>query len=180
MTVRLAINGFGRVGRSVLRAAHEQHADVEVVAVNDLVDPATLAHLLKYDSVYGRFPGHVAAGDGAIVIDGVAIRTLAETDPLALPWEELGVDVVIESTGRLRTRAGAAQHLEAGARKVIISAPAKGTEPPGRDARAGRELRRGLRPRERTTSSRTPRARPTASHRSRWCCTTRSASSTGR
>ena len=130
MTVRLAINGFGRVGRSVLRAAHEQHADVEVVAINDLVDPATLAHLLKYDSVYGRFPGDVAAGDGAIVIDGVAVRTLAETDPLALPWEELGVDVVIESTGHLRTRAGAAQHLQAGARKVIISAPAKGSEPP--------------------------------------------------
>jgi glyceraldehyde 3-phosphate dehydrogenase len=130
MSVRVAINGFGRVGRSVLRAAHEQGADIEVVAVNDLVDAATLAHLLKYDSVYGRFPGQVAAAAGGIVVDGVEVRTLAETDPRALPWEELEVDVVIESTGALRTRAAAAQHLEAGARKVIISAPAKGAEPP--------------------------------------------------
>jgi glyceraldehyde 3-phosphate dehydrogenase len=130
MPVRVAINGFGRVGRSVLRAAYEQDADIEVVAVNDLVDAATLAHLLKYDSVYGPFPGQVAVDAEGIVVDGVQVRTLAETDPLALPWEELGVDVVIESTGALRTRAGAAQHLEAGARKVIISAPAKGTEPP--------------------------------------------------
>jgi glyceraldehyde 3-phosphate dehydrogenase len=130
MPVRVAINGFGRVGRGVLRAAHEQGADLEVVAVNDLVDAATLAHLLKYDSVYGRFPGKVAADRGGIVVDGIQVRTLAEADPLALPWEELGVDVVIESTGRLRTRAGAAQHLTAGARKVIISAPAKGADPP--------------------------------------------------
>jgi glyceraldehyde 3-phosphate dehydrogenase len=129
MPVRVAINGFGRVGRSVLRAAHENDADIEVVAVNDLVAAATLAHLLKYDSVYGRFPGEVAVEDENIVIDGVHVRTLAQTDPLTLPWSELGVDVVIESTGRLRTRAGAAQHLEAGARKVIISAPAKGAEP---------------------------------------------------
>jgi glyceraldehyde 3-phosphate dehydrogenase len=127
--VRVAINGFGRVGRSVLRAAYEQGADIDVVAINDLVDPRTLAHLLKYDSVFGRFPGEVVAEDGNIVIDGVPMRALAETDPLALPWEELGVEVVIESTGRLRTRAGAAQHLQAGARKVIISAPAKGAEP---------------------------------------------------
>ena len=129
MPVRVAINGFGRVGRSVLRAAHEQDADIAVVAVNDLVDAGTLAHLLKYDSVYGRFAGDVAVEDGNIVIDGVQVHTLAQTDPLALPWAELGVDVVIESTGRLRTRAGAAQHLEAGAHKVIISAPAKGDEP---------------------------------------------------
>src|ERR1700727_248201 len=106
MSLRVAINGFGRVGRSVFRAAHEQDADIEVVAVNDLVDAGTLAHLLKYDSVYGRFPGDVAVEDGNIVIDGVHVRTLAQTDPLALPWNELGVDVVIESTGRLRTRAG--------------------------------------------------------------------------
>ncbi len=130
MTVRVAINGFGRVGRCVMRAAHEQEADVQVVAVNDLVGGATLAHLLKYDSVYGRFPGEVALDAGDIVVDETRVRTLAETDPLKLPWEELGVDVVIESTGRLRTRAGAAQHLTAGAHKVIISAPAKGTEPP--------------------------------------------------
>jgi glyceraldehyde 3-phosphate dehydrogenase len=129
MSVRVAINGFGRVGRSVLRAAYEQKADVDVVAVNDLVDARTLAHLLKYDSVYGHFPGEVGVEDEDIVIDGVHVRTLAETDPLSLPWGELDVDVVIESTGRLRTRAGAAAHLEAGARKVIISAPAKGSEP---------------------------------------------------
>ena len=129
MSVRVAINGFGRVGRSVLRAAHEQHADIEVVAINDLVDANTLAHLLKYDSVYGRFQGAVTVEGASIVIDGVPVRTLAETNPLALPWQELGVEVVIESTGRLRTRAAAAQHLQAGARKVIISAPAKGAEP---------------------------------------------------
>jgi glyceraldehyde 3-phosphate dehydrogenase len=130
MPVRVAINGFGRVGRTVVRAAHEQDADIEIVAVNDLVDPRTLAHLLKYDSVFGRFPGSVSAEEDAIVIDGVRVRALAQADPLALPWGELDVDVVIESTGRLRTREGAAKHLEAGARKVIISAPTKGSEPP--------------------------------------------------
>ncbi|MEO6857317.1 MAG: type I glyceraldehyde-3-phosphate dehydrogenase [Solirubrobacteraceae bacterium] len=130
MSVRMAINGFGRVGRNVLRAAHENQADIEVVAVNDLVDSATLAHLLKYDSVYGRFPDRVEAEGDGLAIGDTHVRALAEADPLALPWAELGVDVVIESTGRLRTRAGAAQHLEAGARKVIISAPAKGAEHP--------------------------------------------------
>jgi glyceraldehyde 3-phosphate dehydrogenase len=130
MPVRVAINGFGRVGRCFLRAAHEHHADVEVVAVNDLVDAGTLAHLLKYDSVFGRFPGEVNVTDEGIEIDGRTVCTLAENDPGRLPWDELSVDVVIESTGRYRTRAAAAQHLEAGARKVIISAPAKGTEPP--------------------------------------------------
>jgi glyceraldehyde 3-phosphate dehydrogenase len=129
MPVRVAINGFGRVGRTVLRAAYQQEADIEVVAVNDLVDAATLAHLLKYDSVFGRFPGAVSVEEGSIVIDGVSIRALAQSDPLTMPWEELDVDVVIESTGRLRTREGAAKHLLAGARKVIISAPAKGSEP---------------------------------------------------
>ena len=130
MSLRVAINGFGRVGRSVLRAAHEQGADLEFVAVNDLADARTLALLLKYDSVFGRFPGDVEATDDGIAIDGAVVRVLAEADPTALPWSELGVDVVIESTGRLRTRAAAAQHLEAGASKVIISAPAKGDEPP--------------------------------------------------
>jgi glyceraldehyde 3-phosphate dehydrogenase len=130
MPVRVAINGFGRIGRSVLRAAHERAADVEVVAVNDLVDPDTLAHLLRYDSVFGRFPAHLAAADGAIEVDGRAVRTLAETNPVKLPWAELEVDVVIESTGRFRTREAAGKHLEAGARKVIISAPAKGDQPP--------------------------------------------------
>jgi glyceraldehyde 3-phosphate dehydrogenase len=129
MPVRVAINGFGRVGRSFLRAAHAHNADIEVVAVNDLAEPTMLAQLLKYDSVYGRFPGEVVVEDGGISVDGVQVRALAETDPAALPWAELGVDVVIESTGRFRTRAAAAQHLEAGARKVIISAPAKGDVP---------------------------------------------------
>jgi glyceraldehyde 3-phosphate dehydrogenase len=130
MPTRVAINGFGRIGRGFLRAAHEHGTDIEVVAVNDLVEPATLAHLLKYDSVYGRFPGEVAAADGAIEVDGHPIAALAESDPAKLPWRELEVEVVIESTGRYRTRSAVAQHLEAGARKVIISAPAKGDEPP--------------------------------------------------
>ena len=130
MSVRVAINGFGRVGRCFLRSAYEQDANIEVVAINDLVEAPTLAHLLQYDSVFGRFPGDVAVQNGGIAIEGTEIRAFAETDPSALPWKELGVDVVIESTGRFRTRAGAEQHLAAGARKVIISAPAKGTEPP--------------------------------------------------
>ena len=130
MSVRVAINGFGRVGRCVMRAAQENGADVEIVAVNDLVDARTLAHLLKYDSVYGRFPARIEAADDGFLIGGTRVRAFAEREPAALPWADLGVDVVIESTGKLRTRAGAAQHLEAGARKVIISAPAKGSEPP--------------------------------------------------
>jgi glyceraldehyde 3-phosphate dehydrogenase len=129
MAVRVAINGFGRVGRSFLRAAREQNADIEVVAVNDLTDSDTLAQLLKYDSVFGRFPGEVVAEDGGISVDGVHVRALAEKDVAALPWSELEIDVVIESTGRFRTRPAAAAHLDAGARKVIISAPAKGGEP---------------------------------------------------
>jgi glyceraldehyde 3-phosphate dehydrogenase (phosphorylating) len=130
MPVRVAINGFGRVGRCFLRAAYEQDAAVEVVAVNDVVDAATLAHLLTYDSVFGRFPGRVEAVEGGFDIDGHRIHAYAETDPRALPWSEDGIDVVIESTGHLRTREAAAQHLDAGAKKVIISAPAKGSEPP--------------------------------------------------
>ena len=130
MPVRIAINGFGRVGRCTLRAALLTGADLEVVAINDLVDNATLAHLFKYDSVYGRFPATVTATDEGIMVDDQLVRTYAEPEPAQLPWADLDVDVVIESTGRFRTRAGAAQHLEAGARKVIISAPAKGEEPP--------------------------------------------------
>jgi glyceraldehyde 3-phosphate dehydrogenase len=127
MPVRVGINGFGRIGRNVFRAAHESGADVEVVAVNDITDTKTLAHLLKYDSVYGPFPGTVEVGEGTITIDGREVRTLAERDPAALPWSDLGVDVVIESTGFFTKRPDAAKHLEAGAKKVIISAPA--TEP---------------------------------------------------
>jgi glyceraldehyde 3-phosphate dehydrogenase len=127
MSVRVAVNGFGRTGRAAFRAAHESGADIEWVAVNDVAEPALLAHLLKYDTVYGPFPGVVEAADGAIVVDGHRIATPMEADPSRLPWQELEVDVVIESTGRFRKRADAEKHLHAGARKVIVSAPA--TEP---------------------------------------------------
>jgi glyceraldehyde 3-phosphate dehydrogenase len=129
MPTRVAINGFGRIGRGLLRAAIERQADIEIVAVNDVADPATLAHLLAFDSVYGRFPGVVTAREGSIEIDGRAIAATAHRDPGELPWEAHDVDVVIESTGRFRTRADAAKHLGAGASKVILSAPAKGSEP---------------------------------------------------
>jgi glyceraldehyde 3-phosphate dehydrogenase len=125
--VKVGINGFGRIGRNLFRAAHEAGAELDIVAVNDITDVATLAHLLKYDSILGRFPGEVAEGDGAIVVDGNEIKVLAERDPAALPWGDLGVEVVIESTGLFTKREDASKHLDAGARKVIISAPA--TEP---------------------------------------------------
>jgi glyceraldehyde 3-phosphate dehydrogenase len=125
MAVKVGINGFGRIGRNVFRAAHAAGADLEFVAVNDLTDPATLAHLLKYDSILGRFPGEVAVDGDSISVDGTAIKVLSERDPAALPWSDLGVDVVIESTGFFTARDDAAKHLAAGARKVIISAPAK-------------------------------------------------------
>jgi glyceraldehyde 3-phosphate dehydrogenase len=121
---RVAINGFGRIGRNVLRAAYLRQAPIEIVAINDLTDPKTLAHLLKYDSVLGRFGHQVEVTDGGIAIDGKEIRVLAERDPAALPWKELDVPVVLESTGFFTSRDGASKHLEAGASKVIISAPA--------------------------------------------------------
>jgi glyceraldehyde 3-phosphate dehydrogenase len=124
MAVRVGINGFGRIGRNVFRAAYEQGADIEWLAVNDLVDPPTIAHLLKYDSNYGPFPGKVEATDTGFRVDGHEIRVLAERDPAALAWGELGAEVVIESTGLFTDRENAAKHLEAGARKVVISAPA--------------------------------------------------------
>jgi glyceraldehyde 3-phosphate dehydrogenase len=127
MAVKVGINGFGRIGRNVFRAAYAAEADIEFVAVNDLVDPATMAHLLKYDSILGRFPGEVEAGDGAISVNGREIKMLSERDPAELGWGDLGVDVVIESTGFFTKREDAAKHLDAGAKKVIISAPA--TEP---------------------------------------------------
>jgi glyceraldehyde 3-phosphate dehydrogenase len=129
MPLRIAINGFGRIGRAVLRAAIEREADYRIVAVNDVADADTLAHLLAFDSVYGRFPGEVRARDGMIEAGGHSVIATAYRDPAELPWREFGVDVVIEATGRFRTRADAAKHLEAGARKVILSAPAKGSEP---------------------------------------------------
>jgi glyceraldehyde 3-phosphate dehydrogenase len=124
MSVRVGINGFGRIGRNVFRAAHERNADIEWVGVNDLVDSKTLAHLLKYDSVYGPYPGTVEHTDDAIVVDGKTIKVTAERDPAALPWSDLGADVVIESTGLFTKREDAQKHLDAGAQKVIISAPA--------------------------------------------------------
>jgi glyceraldehyde 3-phosphate dehydrogenase len=127
MAVKVGINGFGRIGRNVFRAAQAAGADLEFVAVNDLVDTATMANLLKYDSILGRFPGEVAVSDGGLSIDGKELKVLSERDPAALPWGDLGVDVVIESTGFFTKREDAAKHLEAGAKKVIISAPA--TEP---------------------------------------------------
>jgi glyceraldehyde 3-phosphate dehydrogenase len=124
MPVRVGINGFGRIGRNVFRAAYERGADIEWVAVNDLVDPATIAHLTKYDSNYGPFPGKVEATDDGFRVDGKELRVLAERDPAALPWGELGADVVIESTGLFTDRENASKHLAAGAKKVVISAPA--------------------------------------------------------
>jgi glyceraldehyde 3-phosphate dehydrogenase len=128
MAVRVGINGFGRIGRNVFRAAHESGADVEIVAVNDITDAGTLGHLLKYDSVYGPFPGEVTVGDGVLTVNGHETKVLAERDPAQLPWSELGVDVVIESTGFFTKREDAAKHLGAGASKVIISAPATGPD----------------------------------------------------
>ncbi len=125
MAVKVGINGFGRIGRNVFRAAQAAGADLEFVAVNDLTDPGTLAHLLKYDSILGRFPGEVEAGEKSISVDGKELEVLSERDPAALPWADLGADVVIESTGLFTGRDDAAKHLEAGAKKVIISAPAK-------------------------------------------------------
>jgi glyceraldehyde 3-phosphate dehydrogenase len=125
MAIRCAINGFGRTGRAAFRAAYERDADIEWVAVNDVVDTRMLAQLLKYDTVYGPFDGTVEATEGAIVVNGTRIETPMEADPAALPWSELGVEVVIESSGRFRSRADAEKHLHAGARKVIVSAPAK-------------------------------------------------------
>ena len=122
--VKVAINGFGRIGRNLFRAAYEAGTELEFVAVNDITDPGTLAHLLRYDSILGRFPGEVEEREGAIAVDGDEIKVLAERDPAALPWSDLGVEVVIESTGLFTKRDDAAKHLEAGAKKVIISAPA--------------------------------------------------------
>jgi glyceraldehyde 3-phosphate dehydrogenase len=125
MAVRVAINGFGRTGRCTFRAAFERGADIEVVGINDLMDSRTLAHLLKYDSVFGRFPGAIEADESSMIVEGQEIPVFAEGDPAGLPWRNLGVEVAIESSGRFRDREGAGKHLEAGARKVIVSAPAE-------------------------------------------------------
>ena len=125
MTARVAINGFGRTGRCALRSAHQRGTDMELVAINDVMDTGTLAHLLRHDSVFGRFPAEVAAGDSTLIVDGREISVFSEADPADLPWGELEIDVVIESTGRFRDRDRAGKHLTAGAQRVIVSAPAK-------------------------------------------------------
>jgi glyceraldehyde 3-phosphate dehydrogenase len=128
MTVSVGINGFGRIGRNFFRAVQKQGADIEIVAVNDLGNQATMAHLLKYDSVLGNLPNDISAVDGGISIDGQLLQVLSERNPADLPWGDLGVDVVIESTGIFTDRDKAAQHLEAGAPLVIVSAPANGAD----------------------------------------------------
>jgi glyceraldehyde 3-phosphate dehydrogenase len=125
MALRAGINGFGRIGRNVFRAAYARGADIEWVGVNDLTDSKTLAHLLKYDSILGTFPGEVEATEDGLLVDGKELKVFAERDPAALPWADAGADVVIESTGLFTDRENAAKHLDAGAKKVIISAPAK-------------------------------------------------------
>lgn len=129
MTIRVGINGFGRIGRQVLKAIQEKYSDtIEVVAFNDLGDLNTMAHLLRYDSTYGRYPGTVEVDTDGLIVDGKKIKALSERDPANLPWGELGVDIVIESTGIFRDKASTTKHLTAGAKKVIISAPAKGED----------------------------------------------------
>ena len=129
MAIRVGINGFGRIGRQVLRAAKQQGvADIDFVAVNDLTHTNTLAHLFKYDSVHRTYQGDVAAGNGSITVDGDEIRVFAEKDPSALPWKDLGVDIVLESTGHFTNADAARKHIDGGAKKVIISAPAKGED----------------------------------------------------
>ncbi|HVA31943.1 MAG TPA: type I glyceraldehyde-3-phosphate dehydrogenase [Gaiellaceae bacterium] len=125
MAPRVAINGFGRTGRAAFRAAHERETEIEWVAINDVAEPEMLAQLLRRDTVYGAFPGTVEVRDGALVVDGARIEAPGLADPAKLPWDELGVDVVIESSGFFRARADAQKHLDAGATKVIVSAPAK-------------------------------------------------------
>ncbi|HZC73944.1 MAG TPA: type I glyceraldehyde-3-phosphate dehydrogenase [Jatrophihabitans sp.] len=125
MTVRVGINGFGRIGRNFYRAVLAAGADIEVVGVNDITDNASLAHLLKYDSILGRFPGEVSATEDAITVNGKSFKAFAQTDPTQLPWADLGADVVLESTGRFTDATKAKVHLDQGAKKVIISAPAK-------------------------------------------------------
>src|SRR3712207_947715 len=128
MAVRVGVNGFGRIGRNFYRAILQRGSDVEVVAVNDLTDPPTLAHLLKHDSVLGGLKEDVEAGDDSITVSGHQIQVIAERDPKALPWGDLDLDLVVESTGIFTDRDAAAKHLDAGAPRVVVSAPAKGAD----------------------------------------------------
>ena len=170
MAIRVGINGFGRIGRNILRAALAHH-DVDIVAVNDITDTATLAHLLKYDSVLGNLTVPVSATGDTIKVGSDQFKVFAQKDPALLPWKDVGVDIVFESTGRFTKREDAAKHLAAGARKVIITAPA--TNPTSRSCSASTTA---TTTRRSTTSFRTRRAPPTASRRSRRCCTNHSAS----
>ena len=128
MAIRVGINGFGRIGRQVVRAAMERKADINFIAINDLSDTKTLAHLFKYDSVHGQFGGTVTRDDESITINGDRIKVLKEKDPSALPWKDLGVDIVLEATGRFTKADDARKHIAGGAKKVIISAPATGED----------------------------------------------------
>ena len=127
MALKVAINGFGRIGRNFFRASLNE-GSFEIVAINDITDAKTLAHLLKYDSVHGIFNAHVSSKEDSIIVNGRSYKVYAETDPEKLPWKDLGVDVVIESTGRFREREKAQKHLKAGAKRVVISAPGKGVD----------------------------------------------------
>jgi len=128
MSIKVGINGFGRIGRNSLKAAFNNHPEIDIVAINDLYDTKTLAHLLKYDSVFGTFEGEVEAKDSSLVVKGKEIKVFSEKDPINIPWKELGVDIVIESSGVFTSKDKAVKHIEAGAKKVIISAPAKGED----------------------------------------------------
>jgi len=128
VATRVAINGFGRIGRNILRAAKKHGTDLDFVAINDITDNETLAHLLRYDSVHGKYPGSIEVTEGGLKVDGDEIRVTAEKDPANLPWKDLEVDIVFEATGRFTKREDASKHLDAGARKVIITAPAKGED----------------------------------------------------
>jgi len=174
MAIKVGINGFGRIGRNMFRAAHTSDADIDFVAVNDLVDKETIAHLVAYDSILGRFPGEVTTTGNGFKVDDEEVQVLSERDPADLPWGDLGVDVVIESTGLFTKREDAQKHLDAGAKKVIISAPA--TDPDITVVLGSTST--PTTPRA-TTSSPTPPAPPTASRRWRRCCTTRSGSKRG-
>ncbi|MDI3508287.1 MAG: hypothetical protein PWP55_479, partial [Clostridiales bacterium] len=125
MSTKIGINGFGRIGRNAFKAMLAKYPDMDVVAINDLTDSKTLAHLLKYDSCYGKFNGEVEATDDALIVNGKEIKILAERDPAKLPWKDMGAEIVLESTGLFTSRDKASKHIEAGAKKVIISAPAK-------------------------------------------------------
>jgi len=175
MTIKVAINGYGRIGRNVLRAHYEggKKHDLAIVALNDLGSPETNAHLTRYDTVHGKFPGKIQVDGDAMVVDGDRIKVFAQRDPSQLPWGTLGVDVVMECTGLFTTKEKASAHLKGGAKKVIISAPG------GKDVDATSTASIIRRSRRRTPSSRMRRARRTASRRSSNRCIRRSASSTG-